>query len=96
LISTAAAANTTHWLQQTQRNTARTLGLHDALGLVTVGYRGDLLVVDGRPDLDATTLRNIEWVLVDGVAQRARTGSELFNSAVLWYRELLFAWLYRS
>lgn len=49
---------------------ATLLNLHDALGRVQVGYRADLLLVEGEPDRSLEDLRAVKAVLIDGVPQR--------------------------
>ncbi|MBI5510634.1 MAG: amidohydrolase family protein [Deltaproteobacteria bacterium] len=49
---------------------ARLVNLHDAVGLVQVGYRADLIAVAGRPDLRLTDVTEVRRVFVDGVEQR--------------------------
>ena len=48
---------------------ARVLGLHEAIGTIAVGYRGDVITVQGRPDEDITDLDYVRDVIIDGVVQ---------------------------
>lgn len=48
---------------------ARFAGLDDALGRLSVGYRADLLVVDGRPDERLPELGRVRAVVIDGIVQ---------------------------
>lgn len=48
------------------RDAALALGLADQIGTVTVGYRADLLLVDGDPFLDIAQLRRIDGVMAAG------------------------------
>jgi imidazolonepropionase-like amidohydrolase len=63
---------------------ARVLNLQDAVGRVQVGYRADLIAIDGRPDERLADVTRVELVLIDGVVQRLDTpgfGEEL---ELLW------------
>ena len=44
---------------------ARAMGVQDSMGTVTAGKRADILVVDGNPLEDFSTLRNV-WLVVAG------------------------------
>ena len=48
---------------------ARFAGLDDALGRLAVGYRADLLVVEGRPDESLSDLGRVRAVVIDGIVQ---------------------------
>lgn len=56
---------------------ASALGLGEALGRLAVGYRADLVAVDGRPDEDPQALRRVRWVMLDGVVQEPARGGWL-------------------
>jgi imidazolonepropionase-like amidohydrolase len=48
---------------------ARLIGLGDAIGRVAVGYRADLIGVDGDPYEDLAALEKVRTVIIDGVEQ---------------------------
>ena len=50
------------------RNAAEMLEVADRTGTVRAGLEADLILVDGKPDVDITALRNLELVITDGVA----------------------------
>jgi imidazolonepropionase-like amidohydrolase len=49
---------------------ARVLGLDDALGRIAVGYRADIIWIDGEPDRDLGAIERVRAVVLDGVEQR--------------------------
>lgn len=48
---------------------ARMLGLESEIGTIAIGKRADLVLVGGDPSRDLTTLRDVRWVVRDGVAR---------------------------
>jgi imidazolonepropionase-like amidohydrolase len=52
------------------RNPARMLGLEREVGVVRPGSVADLVVVDGDPLADLSSLRRLRWVIHDGEARR--------------------------
>lgn len=46
---------------------ARIMGIDDTIGAVTPGHTADLIVVDGNPLSDIGTLRNVAYVVKNGV-----------------------------
>ena len=48
------------------RTSAEILGMADRLGTIEPGKLADLIVVDGRPDVDLEDLRKVRTVIVDG------------------------------
>lgn len=57
------------------RNGAQAMGLGDELGTVTEGKLADLIVVEGEPDADISTLRfGVRLVLKDGAIVRNHLG----------------------
>ena len=46
------------------------LGKDEQLGSVSVGKAADLILVDGDPIEDMSTLRRLSWVIKDGTAKR--------------------------
>jgi imidazolonepropionase-like amidohydrolase len=49
-------------------NGARFLRERDHVGKVGVGQRADLVVVRGNPSVNISDVRNVEWVIKDGIA----------------------------
>ena len=56
-------------LQVGTAGSARLLNLGEALGKARVGYRADLIAVDGRPDEDIDAIQNVRHVILDGLLQ---------------------------
>ena len=55
--------------QPVQQNAAMAMSSEDALGLISPGYKADLLVIDGDPSKDVSILGNkelIKYVIFDG------------------------------
>ncbi len=48
---------------------ARILNLHDAIGRLAVGFRADLIGVQGKPDENLRDIVNVKLVMIDGVVQ---------------------------
>jgi imidazolonepropionase-like amidohydrolase len=54
---------------------ARAMGLDKESGTVEKGKRGDVILVDGNPLDDIHKLRNVEYVVTNGI---------MFHTAELW------------
>lgn len=54
-------------------NGARYLGIEEEVGTVEVGKRADLVLVDGKPDLEIKDIQNVSLVFRNGVGYRAQT-----------------------
>ena len=50
--------------------TARVLGLQNLVGRIAQGLRADIIAVDGNPLVDVSALRNVKFVMKDGVVYR--------------------------
>lgn len=51
------------------RNATQMLRMEAEIGAVAEGRRADLIVVEGDPTLDLSTLRTLRWVIRDGTAR---------------------------
>ncbi len=69
---------------------ARLLGLGEAIGRLHVGYRADMIVVSGRPDLDLEALTRVERVVLDGIEQEV---GDLAGGRTSLLGEVVWAWL---
>jgi imidazolonepropionase-like amidohydrolase len=58
------------------RNGAEVLGMQGTLGRILPGYLADLIAVDGDPVAEVATLREVRFVMKDGVIHRARGASD--------------------
>ena len=67
---------------------AAVLGLGEVLGRVAVGYRGDLLVVDGDPTNDVGALTRVREVILDGVVQHPEGTQPALVTFWAWLRVL--------
>jgi imidazolonepropionase-like amidohydrolase len=56
-------------LRASTSGSARVLGLDSAIGKLAVGYRADLIHVDGEPDVDVAAVERVTAVVLDGVEQ---------------------------
>ncbi|MFI6483652.1 amidohydrolase family protein [Nonomuraea sp. NPDC050663] len=67
---------------------ARTFGLTDR-GLIAVGHRADLLLVDGDPTADIASTQRVRdvWVLGRHVRPSAYAGGRIERDGVLWQRD---------
>jgi imidazolonepropionase-like amidohydrolase len=45
------------------------LGLSDEIGTLELGKVADLVVFDGNPFVDPTTLRQVRWTVQGGIAR---------------------------
>jgi len=68
-------------IQVATLNGAKYLETEDKLGTIEVGKIADLLIIDGRPDLNITDVRKIEIVFKDGVGYDSL---KLFDSVKGW------------
>jgi imidazolonepropionase-like amidohydrolase len=48
---------------------AKTLGMENEIGRISVGYSADIIAVSGDPLTDVKALENINWVMVRGRIQ---------------------------
>ncbi len=78
-------------LRAATRGGARVLNLHEALGLVRAGYRADLIGIEGEPDNDLTAVREVRWLMIDGVLQ-ALDGPNLGDS-LTGVTRMAWAWM---
>jgi imidazolonepropionase-like amidohydrolase len=53
-------------IESCTRQAARLLGVEDTLGTLEEGKLADVLVVDGDPLEDVTTLNRVRWVMKGG------------------------------
>lgn len=74
-------------LQAATSIAAEILGPESAIGLISPGCVADILIVDGNPLTDVSALRNVAWVIKDGVLARSptarRTGGSNTTQTVL-------------
>ena len=77
-------------IEAATRGSARALNLHDALGTIAVGFRADLIAVQGEPDADLSVLRELRHVIIDGVEQHVAAH---WYDAVLLVLERVRTWL---
>ena len=56
-------------LQMATSQAARMLNLHEELGKIYPGYRADLIIIDGQPDLVIRDLEQVKQVVIDGALQ---------------------------
>jgi len=64
-------------LQIVTAKRAQLLGLQDALARIAVGYRADLITVEGRPDFDVGDIQKVRDVMIDGIVQNTSSPTML-------------------
>jgi imidazolonepropionase-like amidohydrolase len=59
-------------IQAATRDAARIIGPHARYGVLQAGYAADIIAVGGDPLVDVAVLRDIRFVMVEGVVKRER------------------------
>ncbi|MBN1962017.1 MAG: amidohydrolase family protein [Deltaproteobacteria bacterium] len=75
------------------RDSAKLLGLGDALGRIAIGYRADIIVVKGSPDSDLTKLKNIQMVIIDGIVQPTSESISTWWATISAAFYVIWAWI---
>lgn len=74
------------------QGSARVLGLEDAISKVALGFRADLIAVDGKPDVRIDDVAHVKLIIIDGVVQEIDEPG-FVDTVQAW---LHLAWAYLS
>lgn len=69
-----AGFTTMEALQSVTRNGADLCGVLNQVGTLEAGKRADIVAIDGNPLDDVRAVRNVRWVMLDGIVRRRLDG----------------------
>jgi imidazolonepropionase-like amidohydrolase len=61
-------------VQSVTRNGADLCGILKQVGTLEAGKRADIVAIDGNPLDDVRAVRNVRWVMLDGIVRRRLDG----------------------